>query len=169
MFHLPRTADGISASAGMGRVRRDLNCVLVTLMMVLEDERRNFGLLHKAFRRAATKMNLPDPRRFFQQLKIHAPFFKNSFEIWRLNFMIHSDPGVAATIGAETLTKRKVNINADTFGGVARIEAVLHMLLPFFLCRNSRIPIRNGWITGISRARNVVFSDKFVHLCDVVF
>src|SRR5215210_2986388 len=40
----------------MRRVGRDLDRVLVTLMVVLEDERRNFCLLHKTFRRATAEI-----------------------------------------------------------------------------------------------------------------
>src|SRR6476620_12518083 len=46
----------IRAPAGVGRVGCDLNGVLVTLMMILQDERRNFRLLHKTFWRTPAEI-----------------------------------------------------------------------------------------------------------------
>src|SRR5438128_10962160 len=49
--------DGVGTAAWMRRIRRDLNCVLVTVMMVFEDRRRSLSLLDKTLSGAAAEID----------------------------------------------------------------------------------------------------------------
>jgi hypothetical protein len=49
--------DGIGSAARMRRIGCDLNGVFVTLMMVLQNERRNLSLLNKTLGSATTQVN----------------------------------------------------------------------------------------------------------------
>ncbi len=50
-------ANRVGPPAWMRGVGRDLNRILVTLMVILEDERRNLSLLNKTLRSAATEID----------------------------------------------------------------------------------------------------------------
>jgi len=71
--------------------------------------------------------------------------------------VVFGDALVATAEGAKALTKWKVDIEAYPFAGVAFRETSNNIFFPFALGKIVAVPVRNCWVTGISRAWDIVF------------
>src|SRR5690606_16521643 len=120
-----------------------------------------FDQVGQVFRRekcwcAPSQVNIPDNEVLTQLRFIERPFLQNIPDIRFLHLMVLGNPRIAAAIGAQAFTKRKVNIQTNAF---ARRPVVcdLYGLNPLILRPVLLVPMRHGRVTGVTRSRYVIF------------
>src|SRR5690554_4988475 len=84
----------------------------------------------KKCRRSTAQMDFLYDRFFGEQFHIEFPFLLKGFEIGRLYVVVFCDPFIASTKGAQSFTKRQVQIQADTFSCIAFGKAIYNICCP---------------------------------------
>ena len=112
----------------------------------------------------AAKMNFTDHGRLVHEGPVHCPFAKEGFQVFLLHLVVGGDLLIAAAINAKGFAKRQVDIKAQAFGPVARGKTGMKFGCP---PRNIQIvfPKGNGWITGISGNRPIIFFEERESVC----
>ena len=108
----------------------------------------------------AAEMELFESWCLTEYLPVHRPFFEQGVDIGGLDGMFFGDAFVATTKCTEVFAKGQVDVETDAFFLVALCEGFLDILSPEGWGDGLLLPVGNGWVGGVPRARDVVFSDE---------
>jgi hypothetical protein len=77
--------------------------------------------------------------------------------------MLFGNSFMAGTKSTKAFTKRQMDVQTDATFIIAFFKTFYKRFLPLSKGKTTVIPIRHRWITGISWAGNIIFSNERVH------
>jgi hypothetical protein len=116
-----------------------------------------------------TQVQFPNYGPPAKKFPVELPFFQQGLDIGDLHAVPACNPFVAPAKGAHALAKRQMDIQTDSRGIIAFGKGSAYTFFPLHSRKGIHIPIGDGGITGITRARYIVFLDEVTHVVAVSY